>query len=250
MTTARTPGADGDSRTGQSSSYLTYLPAVLQQDVQADQPNTLGRFLLAFEQVLTGLGDPAEPGLEEVLDGIIDPVSGERLLGGLERYFDPGPDLQPAERAPAEFLDWLAGWVGLTLRADLDELRRRDFIARAVALYRLRGTRRGLEEVVRIYTRLGVTINELNTPFQIGVHSTLGEDTLLDGGPPHFFRVLARLPTTDPAEISAQRQVITAILDQEKPAHTYYALDVETPVLQIGVHSTAGVDTLLGSATN
>jgi hypothetical protein len=40
--------------------------------------------------------------------------------------------------------------------------------------------------------------------------------------------------------------VVTAILDMEKPAHTYYALEVETPTLQLGVHSTISVDTLLG----
>jgi phage tail-like protein len=238
----------GSPREG--SSYLSYLPAVFQQDAEVDGTNVLGQFLLAFEHVLTGIGDPTEPGLEELLDGIVDPVSGNRLLGGLERYFEPGPNLPEAERAPVEFLSWLAGWVGLTLRADLDELRQRDFIARAVSLYRLRGTRRGLEEIIRVYTRLGVTIDELDTPFQLGVHSTVGVDTILGGGPPHFFRVLVRLPTPDPAEILRHRQIIAELIEQEKPAHTYYSLEVETPTFQIGVHSTIGVDTLLGSTTD
>ncbi|SRR6266536_2434671 len=235
-----------DQRAGQASGYLSYLPAVYQQDAQAGAPNFLSRFLLAFEQLLTGLGDATEPGIEETLDGIVDPVSGVLRLAGVHRYFDPGPDLPDHERAPAEFLEWLAGWVGLTLRADLDELRQRDFIARAMSLYRLRGTKHGLEEYVRIYTRLGVTIDELNTPLQIGVHSSVGVDTMLDGGPPHFFRVLIRLPSPDPAEISRHRQVVTDIIDMEKPAHAHYALDVQTPTLQLGVHSTVGIDTLLG----
>lgn len=235
-----------DDRPGQSSSYLDNLPAIYQQDAQVGAPNFLGRFLLAFEQVLTGLGDVAEPGIEEVLDGIVDPVGGGLRLAGVHRYFDPGPDLPAHERAPSEFLEWLAGWVGLTLRADLDELRQRDFIARAVSLYRLRGTRRGLEEYVRIYTRLGVTIDELATPFQIGVHSTIGVDSLLDGGAPHFFRVLIRLPSPDPAEIARHREVVTSIIDVEKPAHTHYTLRWETPTLQVGVHSSVGIDTLLG----
>lgn len=239
---------DGDTRPGQASSYLRYLPAVYQEDATEGTPNFLGRFLLAFEQMFTGLGDPAAAGIEEELDGIVDPISGAVLRRGVERYFDPGPNLPDAERAPAEFLDWLAGWVALTLRADLDELRKRDFIAHAMWLYRLRGTRRGLEEYVRIYTRLGVTIDELNTPFQLGVHSTVGLDTLLSGGPPHFFRVLIRLPTSDPAEIAAHRQVVATLINAEKPAHTYFALDVEAPAFQIGVHSTVGVDTLLSPA--
>jgi len=237
--------ANGE-RPGQASRYLDYLPAVFQQDAEVGQPNFLGRFLLAFEQVLTGLGEIEEPGLEERLDGIVDPVSGALRLAGVHRYFQPGPDLPDHERAPAEFLEWLAGWVALTLRADLDELRQRDFIARAVSLYRLRGTKQGLEEVVRIFTRLAPSIDELNTSFQIGVHSTIGVDTLLDGGGPHFFRVLMRLPTPDPEQRRQMQEVATAIIDMEKPAHTHYVLEVETPYMQIFDHSTIGVDTLLG----
>jgi phage tail-like protein len=240
--------ATNDGRPGQTSRYLDYLPAIYQQDAQVNQPNLLGRWLLAFEQVLTGLGDVEEPGLEEILDGVFDPVSGLLRKAGVHRYFDPGPNLPDSERAPAEFLPWLAGWVALALRADLDELRQRDFIARAVSLYRLRGTKQGLEEFVRIYTRLGVTVDEMNTPFQIGVHSTVGVDTLLDGGAPHFFRVLIRLPTPDPEQIRQHRQVATAIIAMEKPAHTHYELGVETPTMQLGVHSTVGVDTLLGAS--
>ena len=239
---------DGDTRPGQASSYLRYLPAVYQEDATEDTPNFLGRFLLAFEQMFTGLGDPAAAGIEEELDGIVDPISGAVLRRGVERYFDPGPDRPDVERAPKEFLDWLAGWVALSLRADLDELRQREFIARAVALYRLRGTRRGLEEYIRIYTRVGATVDEQTSAFQLGVHSTVGVDTMLSGGPPHFFRVLIRLPTADPAEIARQRQVVGTLIDAERPAHTYFALDVETPAFQIGIHSTVGIDTLLGPA--
>src|SRR5262245_32586991 len=143
-----------EARPGQSSRYLDYLPAVYQQDAEIGQPNFLGRFLLAFEQVLTGLGDINEPGLEEKLDGVFHPDTGQLLLAGVHRYFDPGPKLLEHERAPAEFLEWLAGWVALTLRADLDEPRRRDFIARAVSLYNLHGTKQGIEEFVRLYTTL------------------------------------------------------------------------------------------------
>ncbi len=239
-----------DSYPGQNSRYLDYLPGIYQEDLQADGTNFLGRFLLAFEKVLTGLGDRDEPGLEEILDGITEPISGALRLAGVHRYFDPGPHLPDHERAPSEFLEWLVGWVALSLRADLDELRQRDFIARAVSLYRLRGTKQGLEAFVRIYTRLGVTIDEMGTSFRLGVHSTIGVNTLLDGGAPHFFRVLVRLPSPDPEEIRQQREVITAIIDMEKPAHTHYVLEVETPTLELGVRSTIGVDTLLGPAAS
>jgi phage tail-like protein len=216
-----------------NSSLLDSLPAVLQEDRGGGAPNFLGRFLLGFEHLLLGLGDTATPGLEETIARIY-------------RYFEPGAALEDGERAPKEFLQWLAGWVALSLREDWDELRQRDLIAKAASLYRLRGTKRGVEEFLRIYTRLGVNIDELNTGFQVGLHSTVGVDTVLDGGAPFFFRVRVLLPSTQPEEIKAQRAVAHAIVDLQKPAHTYYALTVETPTFQIGVHSTVGVDTLVG----
>jgi phage tail-like protein len=227
-----------DTRPGQISNYLKYLPAVLQQDDDSGA-TFLGRFLLAFEHVLNGLGDAAPRGIAET-------------IAGLYRFFDPLTDLTAdfggdSEREN-ERLEWLAGWVSLSLRADLTDVQRRDFIARAASLYPLRGTRQGLEQFIAIYSRLGATINELTSAMQLGVHSQIGVDTQLDGGAPFCFRITVRLAETDPAKIAGHRQIITAILDMEKPAHTYYILsesDLQTPTLQIGIYSHVGVDTLL-----
>jgi phage tail-like protein len=215
----------------QVSSLLDSLPAAFQDDRTGGAPNFLGRFLLGFEHVLLGVGDAARPGLEET-------------IARLYRYFEPGAALADGERAPMTFLQWLAGWMALTLREDWDELRQRDLIAKAVPLYRMRGTKRGVEEFVRIYSRLGVTIDELTTSFQVGVHSTIGTDTMLDGGPPFYFHVDVLLPQANQRE--AQRAVIGAVLDLQKPAHTQYRLTLDTPIFRINVNSTVGVDTLLG----
>src|SRR5689334_7051624 len=106
---------DGSAR--RASSYMGYLPAIFRQDADGDGVNLLGRFLLAFEQMLTGLGDPSQPGLEELLDGIVT-ADGTQILSGSQRYFEPGPGMQDNQRTPSEFLDWLAGWVALSVRAD------------------------------------------------------------------------------------------------------------------------------------
>jgi P2-related tail formation protein len=240
-----------DLQGNQISRYLSYLPAIFQQDDQGGPAQFLGQFLRAFEQVLTGIGNPDDPGLEELLDGIPAGI-GTPELAGVQRYFDPGwIDQDDAvaikyQRAPAEFLDWLAGWVALALRADLEEPQQRKLIARAVSLYRLRGTKRGLQEMLKIYSLSDPIIEEFNVPLQIGVHSTIGVDMQIDGGPAHFFRVTINLPKPDLTEFDRQRQIATAVIDLEKPAHTYYELLVETPTLQIGIHSTIGIDTLIG----
>lgn len=214
------------------SSLLGYLPGVFQEDRQGRAPNFLGRFLLGFEKLLLGLGDPAEPGLEEI-------------IAGLYRYFEPGEHLPEGERAPREFLPWLAGWLALVLREDWDEPRQRNLIANASRLYRLRGTKKGVAEFVQIYTRLGVEIDEQGASLQVGVSSTVGVDTLLGGGAPFYFRVRVLSPDPTPAVLEQVRQVAVAIVDLQKPAHTFYTLDVVAPAFQIAVHSTVGTDTLL-----
>ena len=46
-----------------------------------------------------------------------------------------------------------------------------------------------------------------------------------------------------------QIAITRALIELEKPAHTDYELDWIYPTMQIGVHSTVGVDTLLGTVT-
>ena len=221
----------------QQSSYLENLPAVFQQDAGEGGVTFIGRFLLAFEMILSGLGDPDSPGLEERIDRV-------------HTYFDPGAGKPPSERAPNEFLPWLSSWVALTLREDWEEEEKRRFISRVVPLYRQRGTKAGLEELLRVYTGLGVEIYEFNQPLQIGVSSTVGIDTLIGGGPPYYFLVKMLLETPDPVALAHKQEVARAIINLEKPAHTYYDLEIEVPTLQLGVNSTVGVDTLLGTTAN
>jgi phage tail-like protein len=220
----------------QVSSYLQYLPAILQQDANEEGVSFVGRFLLAFEQILSGLGDPEEPGLEE-------------LIATIHTYFNPGPGHAETERTPVEFLPWLASWVALTLREDWSEAEKRRIISEIVPTYRQRGTKAGLTNVLQAYIgSVGVEIQEFHKALQVGITSTVGVDTAVDGGPPHYFLVKIILPGLGDLDFARKEQIARAIIDQEKPAHTYYDLQVEfPPTMQIGVRSTVGVDTLLGT---
>jgi len=224
------------------SRYLDDLPALYSQGPESRR---LGRFLLAFEQVLTGLGDPGDPGLEEVVEGI--PVTADgKPLAGLHRYFDPGPDKPERERTPREFLEWLAGWVALDLGSDWDEATRRRILAEIVPSYRLRGTPAGLRNVLRAYTGLEPRIQELFGTLRVG-EAVVGESTLLGGGPPHYFLVEAFLPASAVKDLAREEEKLRAVIDAEKPAHTFYDLRILIPTMQIGVHSTIGMDTVLGN---
>jgi phage tail-like protein len=223
----------------QVSTYLQYLPAIMQENADEQGVAFLGRWLLAFEQILSGLGDPAAPGLEEIIDRIY-------------RYFDPGPGRAEAERAPSDFLPWLAGWVALTLREDWSEAEKRRIISEIVPVYRQRGTKAGLTTVLQAYIgSVGAEIEEFNEALQLGVTSTVGINTVIGGGPPHYFLVKIILPGLDDLDFSRKEQIARAIIEQEKPAHTYYDLHLQfPPTMQIGVRSTVGVDTLLSTRTS
>jgi len=175
---------DGDQP---ASGYLAYLPAIFRRDEFA------GSFLLAFEAVLSG--GEGQPGLEAT-------------IGRLADYLDP-------MTTEAEFLPWLAGWVALSLRADWDDDTKRRFIQQIVPLYRLRGTRAGLERLLRLYTR---EVVEVDDDFD---------------QPAHFFQVRLTLREADPDVLRTKERIARAIIDQEKPAHTFYALEVAVPTMRL-----------------
>jgi phage tail-like protein len=220
-----------------ASSYLKDLPAIFSEDAFA------GRFLLAFEQVLTGL--PDQVGREAV------PALGlEEIVANLATLFDPKASwdaILPETEKQTEFLHWLAGWVALGLRADWTDAQKRDFLANIVSLYRQRGTKQNLAELLRIYTGLSPVISSENFEFQIGVNSTIGVDTQIEGGAPHFFRVSVTMPNPDVGTLQRQRQIAMALIDLQKPAHTDYELKIRFDTMQISDRSTIGVDTLLGN---
>lgn len=135
-----------------SSRYLDYLPAIFQQRTAAGQEPYLGHFLLPFEHAFQTF---------------------EAVLFDLERYFTP------ALTAAEDFLPWLANWLALLVDEEWDEDQRRRLLSEAVALYRWRGTKHGLQRYLEIYTGLKpemIVIREACWPqgMQIGVASRIG----------------------------------------------------------------------------
>ncbi|GAA3812758.1 hypothetical protein GCM10022226_36810 [Sphaerisporangium flaviroseum] len=160
----------------------------------AMRDDLLGAFLAAFEKVFTGLEDTIE---------------------GLPGYLDP-------QRTPEEFLPWLAGWVALSLRADWPVATKRDFINEVVPLYRERGTPAGLRKLLEIYVR----------PINGG---RSGDVVVFDDfdEPAHYFQVRLTLNEVDPVRLRALQETARAIIDSEKPAHTFYALKILTPTMRL-----------------
>lgn len=81
----------------------------------------------------------------------------ERFLANFEGQFTAMEDrvaaagaLFDVRSAPAETLEWLAGWLALALDPALDEARRRQLIRHAVPLFKYRGTTQALRLSVQL----------------------------------------------------------------------------------------------------
>ncbi|GAB4275686.1 MAG: hypothetical protein Kow0092_31320 [Deferrisomatales bacterium] len=99
----------------------------------ATGPDFLQRFLGLFEGILTPLEDRVA-----AAHLVTDPVT-----------------------APADALDWLAGWVGLSLEPGLPVERKRSMVRHATRLYRARGTPRGLALALDLATGGAVARGEV-----------------------------------------------------------------------------------------
>lgn len=140
----------------------------------------------------------------------------EFVLDHIACYFAP-------EHTRAEFLPWLASWVALTLEEDWSDDERRSMIARAVELYRWRGTVRGLKEYIEIFTKdkYDIVIHDPAWPagMQIGVTSRIGWLDELEPGAPN------PCPTGGPE--SFDWYVVTEAGPEGSPEHFYRADRVE-----------------------
>ncbi|HEV3458009.1 MAG TPA: phage tail protein I [Thermoanaerobaculia bacterium] len=233
--------------------WSRYLPAIYRR--QAQDPELLERFLALYQSLFTDL------------DAQID---------GLPRLFDPAA-------APAAWLPWLAGWLGIELDETWPEEKKRRAVAGAWAAAAKRGTPAGLREAVLFSAGVDVRIVE---PVLGGTWWTLphdgespaaggrlGFDTVLapaeldgavvgttavldgsylageDGLGSHLYETVAHQFCVQVYERQvaspARLAAVRAAIEREKPAHTAWHLCVIAPRLRVGFQSRVGVDTVV-----
>lgn len=134
-------------------------------------------------------------GIEDVLTPI------ERTVAGLDQYADP-------RLAPEDLLPWLAFWVGLSVDERWSEAQRRALIGEAASLYPWRGTKCGLRRAIELVAG--------HTP------EIIEPKPSARSGRAHLFQVVLRVP--EPALID--RQMIESVIEEQKPAHTAYLLEI------------------------
>ncbi|MEM1293384.1 MAG: phage tail protein [Cyanobacteria bacterium P01_H01_bin.162] len=183
------------------SLYLDFLPDLYRE------VDFVGRLLKVFEQAF-------EPDV--------------RTLDSLWAYLNP-------RLAPQGMLPFLAHWVGWQLAPDLSLDQQRDLIARALEIYRWRGTRRGLRLSLHLATGLPLAVAPGSAP-AIAIHETfgaglvlgdthLGPTAIMGGTNPFHFGVVLR----QPAGVDLDETLIRKTIEREKPAFCTYDLTILSP---------------------
>jgi len=208
--------------------YLEHLPAIYRRS-DAVGRNLVRDLLFVFEHMFDSID-------ENLTDGW--------------RFYDP-------HVAPPEFLAWLSHWTAFTIDLDWPEAQKRALVKRAVDLYRIRGTKRGLTLFLKLFTGHEPEIKENTWPFKgfrvEGEDSEHGARIALDSVvlPPvdlaHCFVVTMPIKFEQVTPELVIR--IHQIIQLEKPAHTHYYLqfteeegDVELrEFFAIGLRSGIGI---------
>jgi phage tail-like protein len=190
--------------------YLRYLPAIYQED--ASSRDFLERYLSVFETILSKL----ENGIKDT-----------------PHLFDP-------YATPSEFLPWLSTWVGSFKDENWPEDKWREFLSRAVSLYKQRGTPAGIRELIKLYS---------------GKYPIIVERSLLKCGTTEYDEVLNRifgcaysfcvLVNPDQVKTEKDRKVLRRIVASEKPAHTVGGIVVLEPWVRLDWHTYLGKNTFL-----
>ena len=142
------------------------------------------------------------------LDEVLAPVFG--TLTNLSAYVDP-------RVAPIDFVEWLAGWVGLALDQTWPRDRQRALIRQAADLYRLRGTAKGVAAHVALYLQIEPEIEETGG----AAWSPVPGGPIPGDAVPHL---KVRVRVSDPASVDVQR--LDAVIRTAKPAHVAHEIEV------------------------
>ena len=152
--------------------------------------------------------DAFASGFTGALDEVMAPVF--VTLDNIGAYLDP-------EVAPADFLAWLAAWVGLDLDENWSLERQRDLVGRAAELSRRRGTLAALSEQVALYAGGAPEIADSG-----GVaFSTTPGGSLPGADEP---RLVVRVRVADPESVDVTR--LDALIAAAKPAHIPHQVEV------------------------
>ena len=176
----------------------------------------------------------------------------EHMFGSIEDLLAVGDTFYDPHTCPPEFLGWLAQWTAFLIDHDWPEDKQRALVKRAVDLYRIRGTKRGLALFLQLFSGYEPEITENEWPFRgfrVDTDARIGLDSVVlppvDLSRCFIVTMPIRFDQVTPEQIILIHKIIT----MEKPAHAQYYLrfaeeegDVELrEFFSIGLRSGIGI---------
>lgn len=152
--------------------------------------------------------DPLAVRLVSAFDEQLAPVLS--TLDNQHAYFDP-------HLAPADHVEWLAHWVGLTVDETWSTDLLRSLVSEATSLYQRRGTAEGLRELVAIYAGGSAEVIDSGG---VGWSASPGGDPPGDDSS----SVTVRVTVDDPATVDLVR--LQAVVHAAVPAHVVCTIEV------------------------
>lgn len=143
-------------------------------------------------------------GFDEVLSAVFC------TLDNIDVYVDPS-------LAPADFVAWLAGWMGIALDENWPLERQRALVAQAGELYRWRGTAKGLTALVALYAGSEPEIEESG-----GVAWSPVPGAAIPGRAEPQLTVRLRVPSS--GQVNHAR--LDALVAAAKPAHVPHRVEI------------------------
>ncbi|ASS75488.1 hypothetical protein CIG75_11195 [Tumebacillus algifaecis] len=199
------------------NSYLDYLPGVYQQD--SGSRDFLERYLSLFGTFFDEI--------EETIDH-------------MSRFFD-------VDSSSGDLLKWLATWLGIAVDERWSEEQIRRLMKKSPELFKKRGTRQGLEEMIEVFTGEKPFIVEyFQYKYLLEKAQVKEYMEQLYGLDPYRFCVLIKPEVVKSEE---ERKILQKIIDEEKPAFSEAQLVVLEPRIYLGTHSYLGINTFLSEPT-
>ncbi|HML35993.1 MAG TPA: phage tail protein [Bacillota bacterium] len=194
-------------------SWLGYLPEVYQSDPKSR--SFTERYLNLFQSLYSEL---------------------EQKIDGVAAYFDP-------DVAEGEFMQWLAGWLDIEDGYIWNEEQLRHLIKNGVRMYQMRGTRRGVSDMVELYLGERPYIVE---NFQLegseGEIKTGGLLARLYGDSSYYFTVV--VPERCVPSVK-EHKTLLKIIESAKPAHMEANVVVLKPYIFLNKYSYLGMNSVL-----
>ena len=232
------------------ASYLRFLPGVF----QGAAPTSTRDVQRLTERSMRQYGGQEQVTLSEVQSHNADQFRRflfvfQHLMTTVTERIDELPAITNPLVVNPKFLPWLSSWVNFALDEALPLHQQRELVRRSIRLHRTRGTRAGIEEMIRVLTSAPVVIEEHRPPQQCVVGGltlaggTTIEERYLRGEPPaHFLQREGRKSGTffvlrlENKQAFRKRfgerapsvlQRITQIVTREKPAHISFTLQFD-----------------------